>query len=684
LKQNEKALRYPFELYPRNMKFGHAFIICVIAAAGFSCAPEMKLRDGRLAYERMQFSKAIPLLEKEFNQSKTRIEKGKLAFLIGNSLQRLNKNAQSIRWFRIAYDNQYGIDALRAYAFALKRDEQYNEAASAFKELGIEIGSPYEYRREINACSMAAAWKANAEPAEYLTELLDFNSKFSDFAPVPYRGDSILFTSDRSKSANDKIYSWTGQPFSDLYISDGLSSAAHPFAATINSPDNEGTATFNADFSEMVFVRCFGGKKEDAFCKLMTSKLESGTWSNPQVLDFVQDKINYVQPCLSPDGQTLYFASDRSDGWGGFDLFVSTKINGSWSEPIGLSRTINTVGDEKFPFIDRDTLYFSSNHHPGMGGLDIFKTYKMANGGWSPPYNLKPPVNSGSDDFALVVANNFPEGSDTLQIGYFSTSREDGFGQDDIYRFIKRIPPLLPTQETAEDSIRRDSIAIARLILDVYVLEKIFETPTDPNSKVLGRKPLADASVELRFGNESLRRNTDAEGLFSLFIEPDAEYAFLASSPGYLNNAATFSARGLRTEGANADQRFEMEVVLERIFTEKEIRLEDIYYDFDRWEIRADARPSLDKLARILLINPGIRIQLGSHTDCRGNDRYNQDLSQKRAQAAVDYLIEKGVAFDRLIAQGFGELVPETNCICSRCSEEEHQRNRRTTFKILE
>ena len=675
-------MRFHFGSFLWSMNVRNAFFIFILAAIGFACATETKVRDGRMAYERMQFSQAVRLLEKDYNKSKTRIEKGKLAFLIGNSYQRLNKNAQSIRWFKIAYDNQYGIDALKAYAIALKSAEQYPEAIAAFKELGIEIGSPYEYRRDINACEIAATWKGNNENPEYEIQLLDFNSRFADFSPVPLQDGTILFTSDRPGGTGDDTYHWTGQAFSDLFRAHEGESAAQAFDPPINSPENEGTAAFNAAGSEMVFVRCFGGKKEDAYCKLMSSSLQSGIWTEPQLLNFVQDKVNYVHPALSADGQTLYFASDHSDGWGGFDLYVSTKTNGVWSVPVGLSRTINTIGDEKFPFLDGDTLYFASDHHTGMGGLDIFRSYKMANGGWSPPYNLKPPINSGNDDFGMSIARNFTSG-DTLQIGYFTTSREDGFGQDDIYRFIKRIPPPLPPKPDSALSVK-DTTVKGKLILDVFVLEKIFEIPSDPNSKVLGRKPLVGAQTEMRFGNESGRRTTDAEGLFSVIIDPDTEYAFLASFPGYLNNAATFNARGLVAEIGGGDQRFELEIVLERIFTEKEIRMEDIYYDFDRWDIREDARPALDRLARVLLINPGIRIQLGSHTDCRGNDRYNQDLSQKRAQSAVDYLIEKGISSDRLIAQGFGELVPETDCLCTRCSEEEHQRNRRTTFKILE
>ena len=645
-----------------------------------ACNYTQKVRDGRTAFDRKQYAVATGLLEKEYNQSKSRVEKGKLAFMLGESYKRINKSAQSIRWYQIAYDNQAGVDALRELAFALKRAERYDDAIRAFKDLGIEIGSPYEYRREVTACEIAAGWKKSIALAEYTVELMDFSSRYADYSPVPYKDGKIVFTSDRTGGASDDIYAWTGNTFSDLFIADPKTNSVSLFEPGINSRDNEGTATFSADFTEIIFSRCFGDKKEDAFCKLMSSVFRNGAWSSPRILDFVEDNVNYVHPSLSTDGKFLYFSSNHPEGWGGYDIYVSERKGGLWSEPALLGRAVNTVGDEKFPFIDNDTLYFASDNHPGMGGLDIFRSYKMPNGSWSPPFNLKPPVNSGDDDFGFVIAERFPEGSDILETGYFSSTREDGFGNDDIYRYDKRLPPELPvaTTDTLFDP------ADFKMLLDVYVVEKIYEIPNDPNSRVLGRRPLTGAQAEMRTDRENKKWPLSEEGFFSVELSEDMEYAFLAAKDGYLNNAASFSTKGIGVDPGVPEMRFELEIVLDRIFLDKEIRLENIYYDFDRWEIRDDAKPALDKLARLLLINPSIRIQLGSHTDCRGNDRYNMELSQKRAQSAVDYLIAKGVSTERLTATGFGESMPEVNCICSRCTEEEHQRNRRTTFKILD
>lgn len=658
-----------------------ALLLLAVFTALLSCpAFAQKVTDGRTAFERMQFAVAAKLLEKEYNKSKSRVEQGKLAFLLGESYRRINKSAQSIRWYQTAYNNQYGPDALRELAFALKRAERYDDAAQAFKDLGIEIGSPYEYRREISACRTAEGWKKNsAAAAEYSVELMEFSGSYSDFAPVPFRDGQVLFSSDRPGGSNDDIYAWTGNKFYDLYLADPKSGAVQLFDRAVNSENNEGTAAFNADFTEVIFSRCYGGKKEDAYCRLMVSDFRNGAWSNPRPLDFQIDKVNYVHPSLSADGRFLYFASDHGDGWGGFDIYVSERKNGIWAEPSILSRSINTTGHEKFPFIDNDTLYFASDYHPGMGGLDIFRSYKMANGAWSPPYNLLPPLNSGGDDFAFAIERKNPAGSEVLETGYFSSARESGAGNDDIFRYEKRIPPPIPPKA---DTVQKQQAF--KMLLDVFVLEKIYENPADPNSKVLGRKPLAGAQAEMRNGTETKKWTVNEEGLFTIELADNTDYSFLAAKPEYLNNAAAFTTKGIGKDTTQAEMRFELEIVLDRIFIDKEIRLENIYYDFDRWDIRTDAQPTLDKLARLLLINPGIRIQLGSHTDCRGNDRYNQDLSQKRAQSAVDYLIAKGIQPDRLSAQGFGESAPEASCLCTRCTEEEHQRNRRTTFKILE
>ena len=641
-----------------------------------ACSYTQKVRDGKTAYERMQFDVATKMLQKEFKKANSRVEKGKIAYLIGDSYRRLNKDENSINWFKIAYDNQYGVDALKEYAYGLKATEQYQEAKIAFKELGIEIGSPYEYRREINACDIALGWKELKYP-EYRVGLLQFNSGSSDYSPSLYKENQLVFTSDRSTSTGDDEYKWTGNDFSDLFVVDLSSNAVSSFDDRINTVENEGTVAFSKNYDEVFFTRCFGGKKEDAYCKLMVSNYQSGTWTLARVLPFVENNVNYLHPALSEDGSKLYFSSNHPDGWGGYDIYVVERIGISdWGEPKLMSRSINTIGNEKFPTLDGDTLYFASDFLPGMGGLDIFKTYPF-NGNWAPAFNLRPPVNSGGDDFGYIVDRQGSKGQGVVQVGYFTSTRAQGAGSDDIYSFEKIIPPPEPELEEPE-------VVEYKMILDVYILEKIYEDPTDPNSKVLGRRPLDGADVEVMIGKTKKSVTVREDGLFSVNLKENTSYSFLASKEQYLTNDGKFESRGIGKDPRNPVQRFEMEIVLDRIFKDKEIVLENIYYDFDKWNIRKDAEPTLNELAGNLELNPKIKIQMSSHTDCRGNAGYNKNLSQKRAQSAVDYLISKGIGSDRLVAKGYGEDALEVECICTRCTEEEHQSNRRTTFKIIE
>lgn len=664
-----------------------AFLLAFALLFAASCTYTEKVKDGKTAIDVKQYAVAVDLLKKEYDKSKSRVEKGRIAYQMGEAYKNLNQSEQSINWYLIAYDNQAGWQALREYAYALKQAERYQEAARAFKDLGIEIGSPYEYRKEIAACEVAMGWQ-QLEP-EYEVELMGFNSSRAEYAPVLYKNNTMVITSDRATSTGKETYDWTGNAFSDLFLVDIASNQVSDFDNLLNTTDNEGTATFNSSYTEVYFVRCYGGGKWDEdFCKILRSEVQGESWSVPKPLSFIEEGVNYGGPVLSKDGNTLYFSSNHPDGWGGHDLYYSGRqADGSWGSPQLMSRVINTDRDEKFPFVDQDTLYFSSDGHTGMGGLDIFKTYKLRGGGWASPFNLRTPINSGGDDFGLVLDHNAPKlDTNIIYAGYFTSRREDGAGNDDIYRFTKRkpTPEEIAAEREREKEKEKPKEDDYKLLLRGFVLEKIYEVPTDPNSLVLGRKALPGATVEIKYGRRTETVTVGEDGQFNLQLEENTDYDFLAAQEGYLKNAEDFSTKGIGRDPNNPVQTFEIEIVLERIFMDKEIRLENIYYDFDKWDIRKDAEPTLDALARNLRLNPDIRIQLGSHTDCRGSSRYNEELSQKRAQSAVDYLISLGIDPGRLVAFGYGESQPETDCICNRCTEEEHQTNRRTTFKIIE
>ena len=647
-----------------------------------SCTYVQKIKDGSTAFERKQYAVAIPMLKKEHQKADSRIEKGKLAYMIAESYTNMNENQNAIGWYSKAYEDGYGVDALKGYAYGLKRNEQYKEAMEAFKNLGIEIGSPYEYRREITACKQAIDWADANKNLSYTINIAEFNTAEAEYAPTIYQEDYLVITSDRSSSTGEDIYNWSGNNFSDLFIVNTESNMVESFDAPINTADNEGTVSFTEDYSEMYFTRCSNPDKySDAYCFIMRSVNENGSWSIPEKLKlFEEENVNYGDATISKDGSTMYFSANHPEGWGGHDIYVSEREPSGWSTPRLLGRTVNTVGNERFPFIEEDTLYFSSDYLPGMGGLDIFRTYKMQEKSWSPAHNLKAPINSGSDDFGYIVDSRKQKDKDILEVGYFTSTRENGAGGDDIYKFIKRVPPPPPPVDT---SIPPPPV-VYKMILEGYVLEKIYEIQNNPNSRVLGRRPLADATVNINFGTKKEKVTVGEDGFFSLILEEETDYNFAASKTNYLNNSTSFTSKGIGKDPDNPVLTFTVEIVLDKIFVNTEITLENIYYDFDKWDIRKDAQPTLNKLATTLQENPQISIQLASHTDCRGNSGYNKSLSQKRAQSAVDYLILKGIPEERLTAKGFGENSLAIDCACTRCSDEEHQANRRTTFKILE
>lgn len=664
--------------------FYSKYIFLFICLFLFSCTYVEKIKDGRSAFERKQYAVALPMLKKEYSKTKSQVEKGKIAFQIAESLKRTNQDELSVDWYLKAYDFSFGVDALKGYAFALKASERYDDALKAFKNLGIEVGSPYEYRGEVSACKNALLWKNAQNKNEYQVKLLEFNSSQADYAPSLLNNNKIVFTSDRNAAIGEDNYKWTGNKFSDLFLLDLATNTISPFDENINSPYNEGTLAINEKEDFIIFARCGTEGTLDDFCKLLFSTKEGDTWSTPKPLPFLEDKINYAHPALSPDGKKLFFACNHPDGWGGFDIYESDLVNGEWSIPKMLGRSINTEGDEMFPTLDSDTLYFSSNKRSGMGGLDIFKTYQLSNKQWAPAMNLKAPLNSGGDDFHYTIKRKTSLSGKTLQVGYFSSNRDAGVGLDDIYAFEKQfIPP--PPPPPKKDTVKTKPIPIVyKFILEGYILEKIYADSKNPNSKVIARKPLASARVQVNSKDGSKSINTDEEGFFSIEMSEETDYAFFASKLGFLSNDARFSTKGIAKVKRKPIQTFSLEIVLDKIFKNQEIVLDNIYYDYDQSNIRADAQPTLNALASILNKNPSIKIQLSSHTDCRGRDSYNESLSQKRAQSAVDYLISLGIATERLTAKGYGETLPERSCNCSKCTEEEHQANRRTTFKIIE
>ena len=657
-------------------------ILVMLIGAFYGCSFTQKIKDGNTAFDRKYYPLAIELLKKEQGKAKTRAEKSEKSYKIAESLKLMGKYSESLDWYKKAYDDGFGPDAFKGYAYMLKTVQRYEDAQKAFKDLGIEIGSVYEYRKEIAICKQAAGWLKDLPYSPYTIENAPFNSAQLDFAAVPF-GEDILFTSDRSSSIGNVPYHWTGNDFMDFFIAAKDDNQAEAFEA-FSSEHNEGTLSLSADGNLVIFCRCDGSLGDKDYCRLYQSQRDDNDgWTAPELLSFVQDGINYIQPALHEDGKQLFFVSDDSEGWGGYDIYRSMLENGAWSFPEMLSRSINSEGDEVFPSLDGDTLYFSSNHWPGMGGLDVFKSFPINKRAWSPAYVLPVPINSGADDFGFIISNISKKTG--LPEGYLTSSREGGKGQDDIYFFNEIIPKERPKPPVVDTIKEKPIVVEKKLELNIYVLEKIYAQADEPNSKVLGRKPVADAAITIiQEKDMATKATSNTEGLHSLIAKLESEYKFTARKEGYLSGSAEFNSSGISLTDDIPVLSYDIEIVLDKIIKNKEIILENIYYDFDKWNIREDAKPTLNSLANTLRENPNITIQLSSHTDCRGKEKYNETLSQQRAQSAVDYLISVGIKPTRLRAKGYGKSSLLINCKCTSCTDSEHQANRRTTFKIVD
>ena len=644
-----------------------------------SCNPTAKIKDGDTAFQYKQYSRAIDLLSVEFEDSDRKDIKADKAFHIAESYLKLSSPKLANEWYQRAMSLGYGLRATYGVALTYKQLEQYDKAIEVFQSLKGKSTATMNVDRMIFMCRNAKQWKQEAIDNYSLRKLLP-SENTSNYSPVIYNNDLIVFTSDRPEATGSRSYQWTGRKMSDLFVMDKEGGTPKRFDAFINSNYNEGTAVFNRSYTEMYFTRCFNNESiGDQYCKLMYSQKINEVWGEPEALPFVSNKINYGQPCLIEGDSVLVFSSISEDGANGYDLWYSVRENQIWSEPFPMPASINTPGNEYFPTSDGDTLYFSSDYLPGMGGLDIFKSY-LENGTWADPVNLKPPFNSGADDFGLIM-DRIGRISKAIEYrGYFTSSR-DMMGHDDIYYYeiYKTQEPEIVVEEEVEDTLVEVDLYLAG-----KVLERIYQESGNPNSPISGKKPIQEPYIEIKDeAGEILDINANKKGLFIGSVELNKSYTITAKKQGYLNNVLELSTKGLKFDEGQTSKTLNVEIYLDKIYKGKEIVLENIYYDFDEFFIREDAKPTLDALAQKLILNPQISIELSSHTDCRGEEDYNLNLSQDRAQSAVDYLISMGIDSSRIVPKGYGETNPLDNCECDECSEDQHQLNRRTAFKIL-
>ena len=611
-----------------------------------------------MAFELKQYSVAAQMLEEEFLIAKDERSKARISYTIAESYWKMGEVAQALPWYSKAINNQYGPKALDKKAYSLKHLERYNEAAEIFRMLAQKNPQSQSYRQEVAVCELAGKW-INSKRKEYTVEKAFFNSRQSDYAPAYRDNQHIFFSSDRSSSNSTESYNWTGRSFSDIYMYNTLSGEVSHFDPAINSIHNEGTLCFSGDGGTVYFTRCVSTTEYDDYCKIMASTYVDDAWSTPKKLSFVEDGINYGHPFWSEDQSLLFFSSEQQKGFGGFDIYFSRLDTlGNWSAPTALTETINTLGDEKFPSLKGDTLYFASDGHLGMGGLDIFYSFIDDKGRWSRPQNMKSPINSGADDFAIIF-EEYGDGYNNK--GYFSTSRN---GSDDVFTFDVA-QNTIEEQEVPEEVIT-DADRQLKLAISIFVED---EAGT--------KKPFPDVNLQINGKPEPV--NSKA---FMIKEINAGEYNLQASYPGYFAVRKIINSKYSDVPENSKEFMYNTTLILKPIIENKEFVLENILYDFNKSFIRDDAKPSLIELSSLLNENPEILIELSSHTDCRGPNAYNETLSQERAQAAVDFIVRLGIDQSRITAKGYGENSPKAGCECDDCSEEEHQVNRRTSFKI--
>ncbi len=646
-----------------------------------ACTYTERITDGKTAYDRKQYSVAIPMLEKEYEKAKELNDRAEKAYLLGESYRHINETQPAADWYQKAQKNRYGKDTDLKYAQMLLQLQDYDAAKKAFRSAGRYAGDASLYREQMYACDAAQKWLKISSKSLYKVTSLPSNNQANDFSPIIYQKDKIIISSDRASVTEDKAYKWTGKNFFDLYLLDTKSNSIELFEADFNKDYHQGILAFNADKTEVYFTQCGSNKQVEVdYCQILYSQKTAEGWSAPEVVELGDAAQNYIHPVLSEDGNLMIFATTNNEGFGGYDLYYSIRISGQkneWSKPLNMGSAINSKGNDVFPFLDKDTLYFASNGHAGMGGLDLFRAEKKAKR-WQQPQNMKAPINSGGDDFGLVIDHLTDRPDSIVQLGYFSSNRVGGKGNDDIYKFEKQTPP--PPDTTILDT----PIIVFSIQLEGLVKEKILEQKDNPNSKVMGYQNLMGASIQIHSSDTVFTVGSDIDGTFYTTLKQGLDYDFRVTKKGYFTETATLTTKGIVLNSANPDTTLGIEFVLHKIFTNQEIVLENIYYDLDKAVIRNDAKPTLDSLVRILKKNPTLNIQLASHTDCQGKTSYNQKLSQRRAEAAVLYLIQNDIAADRLTAKGYGESKLAENCKCSDCSPEQHQKNRRTTFLILE
>ena len=783
-------------------RFSILIILSIILATAAS-AQKAKLRRAKTMMENLEFIEAIRVYS-EVLQKKDNAE---AKINIAECYRKINDAENAEYWYgQVVRLPEAQPMHMLYYGEALQRNGKCEQAKERYTKYNQTVPNDVRGQELAKACDLQQELMTKNGDI-YVLEHMQFNSNLDDFGPTYYE-DGLVFSSERDLgSAVKREHTWTGLPFLELYYTESKNltrtkctdfsfSKPKKFSEKINSKYDDAAVSFNADFTEIYFTRNNfingkTGKSDDNYVKLKiyTAKKNGNTWGEQESLPFNSDEYSVAHPALSTDGNTLYFSSDMPGGFGGMDLYKSVKENGRWSPPTNLGPEVNTEGNELFPVYHKSgKLYFSSNGHKGLGGLDIYVVTIQNDGKPALLENVGFPLNTTADDFGMVL-------TDDGLCGFLSSDREGGTGRDDIYGFKKTATPVevfvydavtkAPIKDAQVHSSCRNANRVSnedgKAFFDIKIDEccdftsvKIDYNNTTINACAkginLGDKlvfeipmqktrsykldgvafdqstglPLEGATVTL-VADCTIDINgttkTGADGRYSFSIPQNCTYKVKAEKDGYLadfhdkistlnltdtaalisnlylqptvgnelannanpvkvlkdpktgvyNNAETGKPYTGISEGVaykdgkitNKTTMFEPSVKSNAPGMPMAYLL-DIYYDFDKYDIREEAESELTKLQTLLQENPKFVIEICSFTDARGSDKYNKKLSQNRAQAVVNWLVAKGISKDRLIPKGYGEAMVVNGCVNDvKCDESKHQMNRRTEFKVV-
>lgn len=637
----------------RNI-YGAVVLALSIAFTGCVSGAKKFVKQGDRNAELGKFSVALEDYKKALAEKK--VDSAYVVKQMAESYRKANKLDSARPYYKQLIDMGKGGDNYFYYAKALMLEGSYGAAKDNFNTY-ISQGNDPKLRdlattkvENIDKIKEIAQKKTNYK-VEGFKEL---NTANDDYGPLLYEAQ-LIFASNRGEQ---KTFEGDGQGYFDLYKytfdgADESSGAISPFGEKINTPDaHEANATYMPDGKTMVFVRSNTGEKGDrAEVDLYYTRYRRGEWTDPELLPISDSATWDGCPSFSSDGRSLYFVSNRKGGQGGLDIWrAQLDRRGRIRKVANLGPEINTPGDEMFPYVSESGhLFFASDGHPGLGGLDLFRAEKQ--GREINIDNMGKPINSNYDDFAITLKNPIE--------GYFTSNRPGGKGRDDIYLFKE------------EDK----KLKIANYFLDGQV-------------KSTEGKPLAGVIVELRDtkGEVVEAGRTDSSGNFKMPVDAKRNYVvFLENGEDFFKKEVDFTTHGksvpqeeLEKDTTDVDLPFETR--MKEIEIGETITLENVYYDYNSTDVQEESYQELEKVVNMMKDNPTLKIEIDAHTDLRGDAAYNKELSQGRAQSVVDYITEAGISEDRLIAVGKGEVEP---IYPNAASEEEHQANRRTEFQVI-